>query len=232
MKLSDLKDWKEGINQIVCGDCLEMMRLIPDKCVDLVLTDPPYGIDFQSNMRTQSVKFDKLENDDNNFRFKTYPEMFRILKDNSVAIIFCSFKNYADDYKEIERLFSIKNCIIWDKGGGGIGDLEHSLSTDYEMAIIAHKGLCPIRGKRDGSIWKSGKVNPNTQSHPTEKPVGIIKQFIEKFSDKQRLIFDPFMGSGTTARAATDLGRNWIGCEISEKYCTIWEDRLKQQNLL
>jgi site-specific DNA-methyltransferase (adenine-specific) len=118
LKLSDLKDWKEGINQVVCGDCLEMMKIMPDKCIDLCLTDPPYGIEFRSNMRVISEKFDKLENDDNEMRFDAFKEISRILKDNSVIISFCSFKNYADDYNELKKYFSIKNCIIWNKGGG------------------------------------------------------------------------------------------------------------------
>ncbi len=136
------------INKVHCADCLEVMKQIPDKSVDLVLTDPPYGIDYQSNMRVVSQKFDKLENDNNEFRFLSYPEVYRVLKDNCVAIIFCSFKNYAVDYLEISKLFDIKNCIIWDKGGGGMGDLKHSLSTDYEMAIVAHKGQYRHRNLR------------------------------------------------------------------------------------
>ena len=100
------------------GDCLEVMKEIKDKSIDMILTDPPYGINYQSNMRTKSDKFDVLQNDNNEMRFVSYPEMFRVLKDNSVAVIFCSFKNYADDYNELKKYFSIKNAIIWFKGGG------------------------------------------------------------------------------------------------------------------
>jgi site-specific DNA-methyltransferase (adenine-specific) len=232
LHLDNLKTWEDAKNKVLCCDCLEYMKMMPDNCVDLVLTDPPYGIEYQSNMRTKSIKFDKLENDNNEMRFIAYKEIFRILKDDSVIISFCSFKNYADDYKELEKYFNIKNCIIWFKGGGGIGDLQHSLSTDYEMAIIGHKGQCKIRGKRDGSVWKSNKVNPNTMVHPTEKPIDIIRRLVETFSDKQNLIFDPFMGSWTTARACKDLGRNFIGCELDEKYCEIGEQRLRQEVLI
>jgi site-specific DNA-methyltransferase (adenine-specific) len=231
LKLNDLKSWEDAKNKVLCCDCLEYMKMMPDKCVDLILTDPPYGIEFRSNMRVMSKKFDKLENDNNEMRFDAFKEVARILKDNSVIMSFCSFKNYADDYNELKKYFSIKNCIIWNKGGGGIGDLTHSLSTDYEMAIIGHKGMCQIRGKRDGSVWDTGKVNPNTMVHPTEKPKDLIIRMIDKFSDKEHLIFDPFMGSWTTARACKDLGRNFIGCELSEEYCKIGEQRLRQDNL-
>ncbi len=111
--------YEEDAGVIYNADCIDIMREMPDKSVDLVLTDPPYGIDFQSNMRVRSEKFEKLENDNNNSRFDAYKEYYRLLKDNCVAIIFCSFKNYADDFNELKKYFDIKNCIIWDKGGVG-----------------------------------------------------------------------------------------------------------------
>jgi len=214
-------------------DCLEFMKTLPGRCIDLVLTDPPYGIDYQSNMRVMSKKFDKLVNDNNSSRLETYKEFYRILNDDCVAVIFCSFKNYAEDYNKIAEFFDIKNVIVWDKGGGGIGDLTHSLLTDYELAIVAHKGMCEIRGKRDGSVWSEGKVNPNTMLHPTEKPLGIIKRIIDKFSDEGDTILDPFLGSGTTAVACKQLKRNYIGVEISKEYCKIAQERLdKSTDLL
>lgn len=211
---------------------MEVMKQIPDKSVDLVLTDPPYGIDYQSNMRVMSEKFDKIANDNNGSRFDVYPEIFRVLKDNTVAVVFCSFKNFADDFNELVKCgFDIKNTIVWNKGGGGIGDLTHSLSTDYELAIVAHKGQCVIRGKRDGSVWSVGKVNPNTMLHPTEKPVELLKRCIEKFSDDGQIVLDCYLGSGTTAVACKQLGRKYIGIELSQKYIDIANERLAQDLL-
>jgi len=213
-------------------DDMDLLKQIPDNSVDLVLTDPPYGIDFQSNMRVMSDKFNKLENDNNDSRFKTYKEFKRTLKNNSVCIIFCSFKNYAIDYLEIQKYFDIKNAIIWSQGGGGIGDLKHSLLTDYEIAIIAHKGKRQINGKREGSVWKINKVDPNQMYHPTEKPIKIIQKLLLQFSNESDLILDPFMGSWTTAVACKKLHRNFIGCELEEKYCDIGKQRLAQQVLI
>lgn len=214
-------------NKIIQGDCLEVMKEIPDKSIDMILTDPPYGINYQSNMRVVSKKFKHLANDNNDMRFLSYPEMYRVLKDNCVAIIFCSFKNYADDYNEIKKLFSIKNTIIWFKGGGGIGDLKHSLSTDYEMAIVAHKGMCNIRGKRDGSVWQHKKVNPNKMVHATEKPVDLFERLMQKFSDEQQTILDCFAGSGVTGIAAINTNRNYILIEKEPEYIEIIKERLK-----
>jgi len=220
------------INKIICGDCLEVMKDIPDKSVDLVLTDPPYGIDYQSNMRVKSKKFDKLVNDNNDSRFDAYKEFYRILKDNSVVISFCSFKNYADDFNELKKYYDIKNCIVWFKGGGGIGDLKHSLLTDYELAIVAHKGNRAINGKREGSVWQVNKVPPGQMFHPTEKPFQLLKKFIDQFSNKDNVVLDSYAGSGTHLMAAKNLHRKYIGIEISEKYCEIAKQRLRQEVLL
>src|SRR3990167_10447642 len=99
------------------------------------------------------------------------------------------------------------------------------------MAIVGHKGQCEIRGKRHGSVWKSNKVNPSSMHHPTEKPQDIIAKMIDSFSDPDHIILDPFLGSGTTAVAAKQLGRKFIGIEISKKYCEIARQRLRQEIL-
>lgn len=222
---------KENLNTVIYGDSYEILKNIPDKSIDMILTDPPYGINYQSNMRVKSDKFEKLENDNNSSRFLIYKDFYRVLKDNTVCVVFCSFKNYADDFNELKKYFDIKNCIIWFKGGGGIGDLTHTLATDYEMAIIGHRWQCKLRGKREGSVWKSNKVNSKTMYHPTEKPIDIIEKIIDSFSDKTNIILDPFLGSGTTAVACKNLKRNFIGIEKKEEYCEIARQRLRQSTL-
>ncbi len=214
------------------GDCRGVMAQMSLGGVDMVLTDPPYGIDYQSNMRTKSEKFMRIANDTGDSRLEIYPFITPLLKQDSVGVFFCSWKNYHEEYQAISALLDVKNCVVWDKGGGGIGDLAHSLSTDYELAIVGHKGAATIRGKRLGSVWSFGKVNPNTMQHPTEKPVYLMNQFLETFSDHGDLVLDPFMGSGTTLRAAKDLGRKAIGIELEEKYCEIAAKRMCQEVLL
>ena len=210
-------------------DCLQFMKQLPDKCVELVLTDPPYGIDYQSNMRQASEKFSRIANDTDMDHRAYFSEFARILKDDCVAISFCSWKNYHEEYSQMAGLFSIKNVIIWHKPGGGIGDLEHSLSTDYEMALIAHKGQCKIRGKRDGSVWGCNKVPPLNMVHPTEKPTALMGRLIEKFTDPGAVVLDPFGGSGAVFVAAEGLGRRWFGCELEPKYCAIANKRIEAE---
>jgi site-specific DNA-methyltransferase (adenine-specific) len=210
------------------GDCLELMKQIPDGSIDMILTDPPYGIKYQSNFRTKSEQFAVLKNDDNDMRFIAYAEFSRILKMNTVCIVFAAWKNVASDIIELQKYFDIKNIVVWWKHGGGLGDLKHSLLTDYELAIICHKGKARIRGKRDGSVWECAKVNPNKMVHPTQKPEELVERLIEKFSDPDNIILDPFLGSGTTAVAAVNTGRHYIGFELDSGYFDIACKRLDE----
>jgi site-specific DNA-methyltransferase (adenine-specific) len=211
------------------GDCLKILPILEN--ISVVLTDPPYGIDYQSNMRTKTEQFDKLKNDSNDIRLDVYSLLYDNIIDDSVIITFCSFKNYAYDYIYLEKIYKIKNCIIWDKGGGGIGDLEGTLSTDFEMAIVAYKGNRKIFGKRIGSVWNINKVPPGNMVHATEKPTKLIEQLLLTFSDKNDIICDPFMGSGTTGVACQKLNRKFIGIEIDEKYFDIACNRIASANL-
>lgn len=210
------------------GDCIELMKELPDESIDLIVTDAPYGVKYQSNYRVKTEKFEVLMNDDNDIRFLAYEEFKRILKDNSVLVAFASWKNMHKDMHELEKLFDIKNVIVWWKHGGGLGDLKHTLLTDYEVAIVCHKGKCKIRGKREGSVWECNKVNPNKMIHPTQKPVDLIKRIIEKFSDEGQVVLDAFMGSGTTGVACMEINRDFIGIELDEKYFEIAKERLNQ----
>lgn len=210
------------------GDCLQLMKDVPCGSVDMILTDPPYGIRYRSNMRVKTDRFDPLENDDNDTRLLAYSEFARILKSDSVAIVFASWKNVAVDIQELQKYFDIKNIIVWFKGGGGIGDLKHTLSTDYELAIVCHKGKCRLRGKREGSVWSCRKVTPSKMLHATQKPIDLLARMIEKYTDRNAVVFDPFMGSGSTCVAAVNSGRHYIGFEIDEKYFEIARKRLDE----
>lgn len=202
------------------------MKDIPDESIDMIVTDPPYGISYSSNHRTKSKKFAVLKGDDGDLRLGAYSEFHRILKNNSVAVVFASWKNVAVDFIELQKYFDIKNVLIWFKGGGGLGDLKHTLSTDYELALVCHKGKCPIRGKREGSVWSVGKVNPNIMLHPTQKPEELLDRIIMKWSDEYDVVFDPFMGSGTTGVACVNTNRNFIGIELDENYFEIAKQRI------
>jgi site-specific DNA-methyltransferase (adenine-specific) len=227
--LKEIKDWKEMINAVVCGDCLEGMKMIPDKSIDLVLTDPPYGMNYQSSWRTASDKFSKIDNDVSLEWIRPFLiESYRVLKDNTHLYLFCNDYAISDFRKELELVgFTAKRTLVWVKNNHTSGDLEGDYGNKTEFVLFAHKGRRRLNGSRETNVLSFNRVSE--LKHPTEKPTKLCGYLVGKSSNQGDLICDPFMGSWTTARACKDLGRDFIGFELSEEYCKIGEKRLAQE---
>lgn len=223
-KLGDL--WQLGNHRLICGDSTDhavIDRLMNGVKADMVFTDPPYGYNYQSNMRTQSEKFNVLENDDKILDF--FPNLLGRVKG---FVMICTTWKVLDKWLPLfKQYFDLSNMIIWDKGGGGIGDLKHTFSTDYEVILCANNGA-EIREKRIGSVWSIGKDNANDYEHPTQKPVELSANAIRHTTDKGEVILDCFGGSGSTLIACEQLNRKCYMCELDEKYCDViiqrWEN--------
>ena len=196
--LSELKNWEEAIGQVVNGDCLEFMKLLPDKSIDLVLTDPPYGIGIANNPFRQ--KYEKSDWDNSTPSKECFDEIFRISKEQVI---------WGGNYFNLPPS---QGFFIWDKV-----QPQNFSSSMCEFAWSSKQSPAKLFKQRVVSIQKF---------HPTTKPAELMKWCLTFFPDAQ-IIFDPFLGSGTTAVAAESLGRRWIGCELLEKYCKIGEERIK-----
>lgn len=216
------------VNEVICGDTITKMKEIEDNSVDLIVTDPPYGMDFQSHRRKEV--YDKIKGDNNLDWLETFmEESSRILKENSHAYFFCSFHK-VDKFKlAIEKHFKIKNILIWKKNNHGSGDLKGAYAPQYEMIIFCHKGRRLLNNGRQSDILEFKKTG--NKLHPTEKPLDLIKYLIEKSSNENEIVFDGFMGSWTTALASKELNRNFIGFEINEEYCEVGRRRLNYSPL-
>jgi site-specific DNA-methyltransferase (adenine-specific) len=209
---------------LIHGDCLEEMKNIPDGSVDMVLTDPPYGMSYQSNYREK--KHSKIENDSNLDWLDDFcKEMFRVSKDNTAHYVFTSFHNIDIFKQKLQLYFKVKNILVWEKNNTSMGDLEGDFAPKIEFVIFLHKGVRKINGSRDPNIFKFNKTA--NDNHPTEKPVGLCEYLMGKFSDEGHTILDPFMGSGTTGVAARATDRNFIGIEKDESYFNIAKKRIE-----
>ena len=217
------RKWPEDfIDKVICGDCLEVMKEIPDNCVDLVVTDPPYGINLPQKSKNYgeatycSRKATNL-NWDKEFPNRNYwKEIFRVSKNQ---IVFGA--NYG-----WENFYSTSCYIIWDKRA----DLPNVPFSPTEFAWTSFK-----RMPKKYTLINHGFISEceMTRTHPTEKPLGLIRAIVYDFTKgkPETLILDPFLGSGTTALAAKQLKRRFIGIEISPDYVKIAIDRLRQEVL-
>lgn len=218
---------QDGI-QIYNEDCLEGMKRIPDASIDLIVTDPPYGMSFQSNYRKE--KYCSIKNDNSiDWLDKFVEEAYRILKQNTAFYCFCSWHN-VDVFKTIiQKHFTIKNILVWVKNNTSMGDLEGSYAPKYEFVIFAHKGRKRLNGMRYADVIEGKKTG--NENHPTEKPVDLLELFIRESSNINETVFDGFMGSGSTGVACIATGRKFIGFEIEKDYFEIAKKRMSTVQL-
>jgi site-specific DNA-methyltransferase (adenine-specific) len=201
---------KESENKLICGDALIELEKLDDATIDIVITDPPYGIDYVSNRSeySDSVTSEGIENDKPEEAFSLLQDACEVLNKKTKAdahfYIFTSWKVYPEFRQIIEKHFTIKSLIIWDKGNHGAGDLEGAWGNKYEMIIYATKGNRSLR-KRKQDIIPVAKIPSIELIHPTQKPVQLIKELIDASAQKTDTICDPFMGSGSTIKAVKEM---------------------------
>ena len=257
--------WESGINQVWNADCLEAMKLLPDKCVDLVVTSPPYG--------------DIRDYDGYVFNFKNLAnELFRVIKDGGVVVWVVGDQTKDGDesgesfkqalfFKEIGM--RLHDTMIYNKGKVVFPD-SNRYHPCFEYMFVFSKGspksINLIRDRKNKwtqswgkrtfrqkngerkqkdvikleevgvryNIWtiKNGFMHTTKDNyafeHPAMFPEELVRDHIISWSNKGDLVLDPMNGSGTTSKMAKHSGRNFIGIEISEKYCKIAEKRLAQ----
>lgn len=226
--------WLLGKHRIRCGDSTiadDVAALLADERASLVFTDPPYGVEYQSNMRTKSQKFDVLKNDDDFLDIAPIVEMFS----KGWVFVWTSWKVQIKWIKLFEGLGYPTNIVIWHKPGGGIGDLKRTFSSDYEVALVWHRGaeLC---GKRIGSVWTVNKDGASTYVHPTQKPVALAVEAIDKTTRDGAVVLDLFSGSGSTLIACEKTGRQGRVMELDPRYVDVaikrWQDFTGQKAVL
>jgi len=230
---------EDYIDKVIQGDCLEIMKGIPDKSVDLILTDPPYGIDFCSSRTSRK---ERLQNDKLGDWQEMLPKMLiefkRILTDTGCCCCGGGGKTPVTALFTVEAIkhFNLIQTLVWRKFIG----LGWKYRPAYENIVILSKSKDEYNfydeTKKCGNVieginqdipqyneHKAGGVD----EHPTQKPTALMEHLIKIHSKRNNLILDPFLGGGTTAVAAKELGRRWIGIEVSEKYCALARKRLQ-----
>jgi len=206
------------INTIQNIDCFEGFKLIPDKSIDIIITDPPYGLN----------KIGIQNDNDLSLFYKSLPESHRVLKDDSFYITFFSTKFLPDVFKNNPFTY-YWNFILHCPNGRVSSSIGF---TKYMSCIVFKKGNAKIikKGKDIFMDTPGSMIEPDEGfiNHPTPKPKTFIKEILSMFSKENDVVLDPFIGSGSVAVACKQLKRNYVGFEIDENYSKIANERVKK----
>lgn len=210
------------------GDSRELLQILPEGSVDCIITDPPFGVNNQSNSSvTESGKkyARKIANDETPEQaIGVFNEVMDVLLpktgDNADLYIFTAYQVLREWLELSDTLaerhgFVRKAILVWEKDGPGMGDLE-SWGQSQEYIIFLKKGRAPRNAKRRSGVIHTSQLRPNKLIHPHEKPEQLLEILIKHSTTEGQFIVDPFGGSGSLVRAARNCKRNALAVEYDE----------------
>ena len=225
-----LEKW---LNKVVCGDSIELLKELPNNCIDLMVTDPPYN---------SSVA--EWDNKNDAWQVSWLTEAYRVLKDGASLYVFFAPLNMFGIEKFIRENFTLKNIIVWfhpNLYGAGCSYGKDRYKSTWEVCLYAVKG-----GKSKTNIniqqecWKKYGCSFDVMNvaainkgrlHKSQKPLQLIDRFVRLSSVEGDTVLDPFMGSGTTGVACKLLNRNFIGIEQNQDFVNIANKRIDREKV-
>jgi DNA modification methylase len=210
------------VNQIITGECVEVMREMPESSVDCVITDPPYLVNYKSR---DGRGYRNDNPSDTSWLVPTYRELYRVLKPDRFLVSFYGFPK-AEAFLTAWRVsgFDPIGHLVWVKP---YASTEKFVRYYHEQAYLLAKGRPrkPRLRLPDVLEWEY----TGNRLHPTQKPLMAILPLVQAFSSRGDIVLDPFAGSGTTAVAAQALSRRFIGIELDPTYAANAEERLRRE---
>lgn len=227
------------LNYIDNCDCLEGLREVPDKSVDLIVTDPPYFLSMGHAGSSTNASKNEMLNSNRTFNDLAictpfyralFQEYSRVLKPDGSFYFFTDWRGYAYYFPLLNAALPVRNMLVWDKksGPGSFYAFAHEL-------VVFGTYKPKTKGGVGTNVWRMAGFNSGARKtdgekvHPTQKPVEVIMKMLEDSSEPGSVVLDTFMGSGTTAVACLRTGRNYIGFELDERYHDIAMDRIAQE---
>ena len=245
------------INKIICGNCLDILKQIPDGSIDLVLTDPPYGISQKNlkidrtSIQNRSLKrsgkrskelnydfgeWDHFENRDEllSWTEQWVKECFRVLKESGNFVSFFAKDSISHFEDILSKYGHVRQTIVWHKTNPvpQIFKVGFMSSVEFLSWATKQKGAKHTfnyqLGQHHNFIETPICMGKERTPHPTQKPIKAVQWLVEYLSNEGDIVLDPFSGAGTFAVIAKSLGRNFIGIEVNPEYCQWAEERLKK----
>ena len=227
--------------KLLQGNCLELIKKLPDNTISCIITDPPYDMSHSTGGCTNS----KLKNrwrgnikaGNNVMDFATsikfsdwLPEVYRVLQESGHCYIFCNDKNMKELLNECDKVgFKESNILVWIKNNACPN---RYYMKNCEFVLFLYKGAAkPINNMGDKAAVQVDNISGKNKLHPTQKPIGLLERFVLNSTNKNDIVLDLFMGSGSTGVAAVNTNRNFIGMELDEKYFQIAQNRIMKTNV-
>lgn len=216
-------------------DAINFLKNLPSVSIDIIITDPAYSgmnqrlklgrgkiIGKYADAGKNGAKwFEEFHDTENNY--KTFlQECYRVLKNNRHIYIMFDFYSLLSLAPIARDIFEVKNVLCWDKANIGLG---HYFRRRHEFILFASKGKRPLNSKNIPDVWKIRRVNAS--QYPTQKPTEVFELMLKGSAEKDFVVCDPFLGSGSSAIAAIKSDCNFLGCDISDKSISISQERVK-----
>lgn len=218
-----------GQHRLLCGDSTnadDVGKVMGGIKADMVFTDPPYGNNPKIGYGRTQLKGRFIANDENTDTAKLALRLaYAHLKNNSHFLSFIQWRTFSELEVEFKNLgLTVRSVIVWDKGNAGLG---HGLVDQHEWIIVGIKGEAKQRFYT-GNLWSINRVQTKREEseHPHKKPIGLLSKALDLCIAAKSLIYEPFLGSGSTMLSCHQTNRKCIGIEISPQYCQVIVDRM------
>ena len=210
------------LNKVTCGDCLDLMKELPDASIDAVITDIPYGIS-QTSGGLRNLHYGQW---DLSAEFSEHiSEMARVSA--GTVVIFCDGRQLSGVLLLLEKSGYKVRHFAWHKPNPSPMNGKSILLSSVELAAWGKKPGAYFGGHCTHNYWEGTAPSGSSRVHPTQKPVPLFKSLITTSCPDEGIVLDPFAGSGTTGVACAQTGRQFIGFELNPEYCDIANKRIK-----
>jgi DNA modification methylase len=214
-------------NQIIIhGDSVQVLPTLEKASFDLLLSDPPYGMDFKSGWSDkEKIANDKIEDTIQLFE-NVLKESVPLLKHDAHFYLFGNLDYMPQIKPIIQKYLNLKNILIWDRKVIGMGDLK-TYGKSFDIVYFGYNNVWKdLNGTRDRDVLQFNRVDPSKNIHPTEKPLDLLEYLIKKSSNENDKILEPFAGGGSTLLACKNTNRKATGIEIEQNYYELIKSKI------
>ena len=203
------------MTRLLKGDCLDLLDELEENSIDILYTDPPYIPPQHSSTLTKYKKTLSEMGILENFYKRFIEKVDRVLKEDGIVIIYCNSDSYPMFYIHLYPYVKKMRCFVWDKISCSLG---YTFRHQHEMILCGERmKMKPIK-TGTGDVFKYKVVKAKEKDHPAQKPIDLHKHILQNIIGEDRVVLDPFMGTGSIGLACKELGCDYIGMELEPEY--------------